>query len=308
MSTSATSSFSIGNGSTSFGGDGPAMGRLPSASVSPTTYSYTLAREVDPYHPAKSIVGREEQNMMSVCAMPQYKTTSPEELRLAWYIHKGPQHSRDTMDLGGVHLNGPAVRDWERQLSVLQDDIPDRSPAMSTASLSTLRAPSPALTTSSGSTIKASSFPRDGRVTPAASDFGTPVLTSTAAFVSSQTPSSSRGKEREREEAQAPVKSFAALSLRTGEPSTPANNVTGGLWGRPAASSSNSDSSMIPPSPAAERYPSIDRAEREWEAAIHDARQKKALLAQARAAYDLAVSLEKAKFKAYSEARLKFDT
>ncbi|KAG8898352.1 hypothetical protein FRC00_002934 [Tulasnella sp. 408] len=308
MSTSATSSFSIGNGSTSFGGDGPAMGQLPSASVSRTTYSYTLAREVDPYHPAKSIIGREEQNMMSVCAMPQYKTTSPEELRLAWYIHKSPQHSRDTMDLGGVHLNGTAVRDWERQLSVLQDDIPDRPPAMSTASLSTLRAPSPALTTSSGSTIKASSFPRDGRVTPASSEFGTPVLTSTglpAAFGSSQTPSS-RSKEKERE--QSPVKSFAALSLRTGEPSTPANNVTGGLWGRPAASSSNSDSSMIPPSPAAERYPSIDRAEREWEAAIHDARHKKALLAQARAAYDLAVSLEKAKFKAYSEARMKFDT
>ncbi|KAG9043094.1 hypothetical protein FS837_010048 [Tulasnella sp. UAMH 9824] len=269
MSTTA-SSFSIGNGNTSFGGDGPAMGRLPGASVSPTTYSYTLAREVDPYYPAKSIIGKEgeEQIMMNISAMPQYKKTSPEELRLAWYIHKGPQHSRDTggMSLAGVDLNATAVRDWERQLSVLQDDIPDRSPAMSTASLSTIRAPSPALTTSSGSTIKASSFPRNGPITPAASEFGTPVLTSTGLpeFGSSQTPSS-KGKEKEREEAPAP-------------------------------------------SPAAERYPSIDKAEREWEAAIHDARQKKALLAQARAAYDLAVSLEKAKFKAYSEVRMKFDT
>lgn len=276
------------------------MGRLHGPSASTTS---ELAREGDPYLPTKTPHG---EMMKNICAMPQYKNTSPEELRVSHYINRDSRHLRDTQEatsLVGVHLNGTAVRDWERELSLPQD-------ALSTTSLGSTRAPSPALTASSESTVKASSFHRDGQATPAPSEFGTPVLATTGLpglRSSSQTPSS-RGKEKEREET--PVKSFAALSLGTGElPSTPAYNVTTGLWGRPIATSSSAlDTSGIPPSPAAERYPSINQAERDWEAAVRDARHKKALLAQARAAYDLAISIEKAKFNAYSEARMKFDT
>lgn len=309
--TTAASAFSSGN--SSFGGDVPTM----STSHNPTASSDTLAREVDPYYPSKSIRDGNVEMMANICAMPQYKMTSPEELRLSWYIND--KHAKDIKEatrIAGVHSDGMAMREWEQELSLLEPDIPDRSPASSTSSLAPTRAGSPAFSTSSGSTIKASKFPGSGQRTPAVSEFGTPVLKSRGLpEPSSSQASSSKGKEKEVQDTPGkekkpqvtPVKRFSSMPPGTREPFTPANNVTGGLWGR-SVSSSTSPPSIIPPSPAAERYPTINTAERDWEAAIRDARLKKELLEQAQAAYDAAVALEKAKFQAYSNVRTKLDT
>ncbi|KAG8949456.1 hypothetical protein FRC04_008555 [Tulasnella sp. 424] len=314
MSTTATSAFSSGN--RSFGGDVPTM----STSHNPTASSDTvLAREVDPYYPSKSIRDGNVEMMTNICAMPQYKTTSPEELRLSWYIND--KHAKDIKEatrMAGVHSNGMAMREWEQELSLLEPDTPERSPASSTSSLAPTRAGSPALSTSSGSTIKASRLPGSGgRTTPAVSEFGTPVLKSSGLpEPSSSQASSSKGKEKEAQhtpgkekKAQVtPVKRFSSMPPGTREPSTPANNVTGGLWGRSVSFSSTSPASLIPPSPAAERYPTINTAERDWEAAVRDARLKKELLEQAQAAYEAAVAFEKARFQAYCNVRTKLDT
>ncbi|KAG8892448.1 hypothetical protein FRC01_014168 [Tulasnella sp. 417] len=60
-------------------------------------------------------------------------------------------------------------------------------------------------------------------------------------------------------------------------------------------------------SPAAERSRAVDNAETEWADALQRAREAKAQLARAQAAYDQAVVMEKLKFKAYSQARERFD-
>ncbi|KAG9005938.1 hypothetical protein FRB90_010123 [Tulasnella sp. 427] len=173
----------------------------------------------------------------------------------------------------------------------------DRSPALSAASLGTItRSVSPALTTSSGSTIKASRLNRSGQLTPAPSEYGTPVLTSRN-LPDDPEPSSSSSKSL--------GKRISAMSIEDDELSTPVKNTGRGLFGGLPSSSS---STTMPSSPAAERHPKINTAEREWEASIRDAQRKKALLEQAQAAYDEAVALEKAMFKTYSKLRMNLDT
>ncbi|KAG9000833.1 hypothetical protein FRB90_011729 [Tulasnella sp. 427] len=234
------------------------------SSASPTSYCYQLATEMDAYFHYKAVKNGANEFMENLCSMPLYARTSPEVIFRGFF-----------------------------------SDASEHSPALSAASLGTItRSVSPALTTSSGSTIKASRLNRSGQLTPAPSEYGTPVLTSRN-LPDDPEPSSSSSKNL--------GKRISAMSIEDDELSTPVKNTGGGLFGG-IPSSSSSSLSTIPSSPAAERHPKINTAEREWEASIRDAQRKKGLLERAQAAYDEAVALEKAMFKTYSKLRMNLDT
>ncbi|KAG8922962.1 hypothetical protein FRC01_013390 [Tulasnella sp. 417] len=69
------------------------------------------------------------------------------------------------------------------------------------------------------------------------------------------------------------------------------------------------DSFRLPfvPSPAAERCPTVDAAEKVWADARRQAHEAKKLLAKAQAAYNQAALMERLKFNEYCHARRRFD-
>ncbi|KAG9048924.1 hypothetical protein FS837_011661 [Tulasnella sp. UAMH 9824] len=274
------------------------------------------------YH--QHVNGRVMENMMSISAMEGFRHMSLEELRVAdWNLDR---RMSDGEDLGIDALKALSLgRAWEREGPL---PIPGSSATAGPNNKSRgligpppLGKGPPSHFTAKGrepqiSDIAGNSngiIPRKPKdVRPASNPLPDPGFGNNAnnsPFELHSTPnvrvSSMLRAEADKSNRVKPIviPSAPVLALKANS-ALPVDDAPKGFGPRGQADTSRATFVL---SPVAERSHAVGEAEKEWADALVQAREAKAQLARAQAAYDQAVIAERLKFTAYCETRRRFD-